>query len=114
MYGEVGCESRPVGCLCTRRFRYQRPPRITVAIVRRPSVKPTTSGTVFVLLVEVTCCETVDNAVKLAVGVVESGAVESGVVKSGVDALFSRRILYDRRRVPERKSQLFPFIVSPV
>ena len=92
MYGEIGCESRPVGFLRTRRFRYQIP-RIAVAIVRRPSVKPTTSGTVFVLLVEVTRCETVGNAVKLAVGVVENG----------VDASFSRRTLYDRERVTERK-----------
>ena len=54
-YEERTCGSRTVGGLCLRRFRYQRPPRIAIPIARRPSVRPTASGTV--LLVGVACNE---------------------------------------------------------
>ena len=85
MYGGARYASTSVDRLCLRRLKYQRPPRIAVAIARRPSVKPTASGTMFDLL-----SEGVDNAVKLAVG-------------SGVDAVLSRRTLYDQRRARESK-----------
>ena len=91
--GEVGCRSRPVGRLVLRRRRWQRPPRTRATSARRPSVEPTTSGTVLVLLVEATSCVFVGSAVE----------PESSVVVPSW-----RRILYDQRKaITERLSQIF-------
>jgi len=62
--GGAGHASRPMDVLC-RRYRQQKPPRISVKSARRPSVKPTTSGPVRISLVEATGCVEVGNMARL-------------------------------------------------